>query len=73
MLDSDVELFKNGVKVDMNDKRTVRLQDPRETVQFLEEKGYITEAEADKRRENLADKDWLRYELVVPPPRVETK
>lgn len=68
-LEEGVEVFVNGVKVEMNDKRTVRLEDPRKKVEGLLERGIISESDADKRLEKLAELDWLRYELIVPPPR----
>lgn len=55
--------------VPMNDKRTIRLEDPRKKVEGLLERGIISEADADKRLEKLAENEWLRYELIVPPPR----
>jgi hypothetical protein len=68
-LEEGVEIFANGVKVPMNDKRTIRLEDPRKKVEGLHERGFIDEAEKDKRLEKLAELDWLRYELIVPPAR----
>lgn len=68
-LEEGVEILVNGEKIPMNDKRTVRLEDPRKKVEGLLERGIITEADADKRLEKLAEHEWLRYELVVPPPR----
>lgn len=68
-LEEGVEILVNGEKVAMNDKRTVRLEDPRKKVEGLLERGIISEADADKRLEKLAENEWLRYELVVPPPR----
>lgn len=68
-LEEGVEIFMNGVKVPTNDKRTVRLEDPRRKVEGLKDRGFISEAEADKRLEKLAELDWLRYELIIPPPR----
>ncbi len=68
-LEEGVEITVNGVKVEMNDKRTVRLEDPRKKVEGLLARGIISEADADQRLEKLAELDWLRYELIVPPPR----
>lgn len=64
-----VEIFLNGEKVNLNEKRTIRLEDPRRKVEGLKDRGFISEAEADKRLEKLAEMEWLRYDLVVPPPR----
>lgn len=68
-LEEGVEITVNGVKVEMNDKRTVRLEDPRKKVEGLFERGIISEKDKDTRLEKLQELDWLRYELIVPPPR----
>lgn len=66
-----VEIFVNGEKVAINDKRTVRLDCPRKKVEGLRDRGFISEADADKRLEKLAEMTWLKYDLVVPPPKEE--
>lgn len=68
-LEEGVEIYMNGEKLSMNEKRTVRLEDPRAKVEALFERGIITEAEHDKRLETLANNDWLRYELILSPAR----
>jgi hypothetical protein len=70
-LEEGVEIFLNGEKLSMNEKRTVRLEDPRKKVEGLYERGFITEAEHDKRLESLANNEWLRYELILSPARKE--
>ena len=66
-LEDDVKLIVNGETVDLNDYRTLRLQDPRETAKFMHERGIITEKQLDERLETLAENSWLRYEIVAPP------
>lgn len=68
-LEEGVEVFLNGEKVALNKTRTVKLEDPRVKVQQLRDRGYIDEAEADKRLERLAENSWLKYDLVCPEPR----
>lgn len=68
-LEDGVEIFVNGEKVSLNDKKTVRLEDPRKKVVSLYEGGHIDEKQRDQRLEKLTELDWLRYELIVPPPR----
>lgn len=68
-LDDGVEIFVKGEKVDLNEKKTVRLEDPRQKVSNLLERGIIDEAEHDRRLEQLAGMEWLRYDLVCAPPR----
>lgn len=67
-LEENVQILVDGKPVSMNKSRTVRLEDPRKKVGTLLERGVITEAEHDKRLEKLAENEWLRYELIVPPP-----
>jgi len=68
-LDEGVEVFLNGEKVALNEKRTVRLEDPRKTVEKLYERGIITEKEHDTRLEKLVEMQWLKYDMIVPPPK----
>ena len=56
-------------EVPMTDKRTIRLEDPRAKVKDMFANGYISEQQRDERLEKLEDMQWLRYDLVVPPPR----
>lgn len=68
-LEDNVKILVDGQEVQLNGQRIVQLQDPRSKVESLKENGHIDEAEADRRLEKLASMDWLRYELVIPPPR----
>jgi hypothetical protein len=68
-LEEGVEITLNGVKVEMNDKRTVRLENPRDKVVQLYDRGFIDEATKDKRLEKLEEHSWLKYELICPPPK----
>lgn len=68
-LEANVDIYVDGVKIPFNEKKTVRLEDPRRKVQQLFDRGYIDEATKDKRLETLAENDWLKYELVVAPPK----
>lgn len=68
-LEANVTILVDGQPVEMNKSRTVRLEDPRKKVQALLERGHIDEQEADKRLEKLSENEWLRYELVVAPPK----
>jgi hypothetical protein len=64
-----VELLLNGEKVPLNDKRTLRLENPRTKVTMLKDKGFISEADADKRLERLSEMTWLKYDIIASPPR----
>lgn len=68
-LADNVTVFVDGQPVALNSKKTVRLEDPRKKVEGLFERGHIDEKQRDSRLEKLAEMDWLRYDLVVPPPR----
>lgn len=66
-LEENVTILVDGEPVDLNDSRTVSLEDPRKKAEFFFDNGHITEADFDKRMEVLEENAWLRYELVVPP------
>lgn len=68
-LEANVTILVDGKPVEMNASRTVRLENPRKKVESLLERGVISEADADKRLEKLAENAWLLYEMVVPPPK----
>jgi hypothetical protein len=69
VLEKNVEILVDGKRIDLNEKRSVRLEDPRKKIEEMLEKGYIDESKAQKRREVLEQNQWLRYELIVPPPK----
>jgi RNase H-fold protein (predicted Holliday junction resolvase) len=69
VLEKGVEILVDGQKIAMNDKRSVRLEDPKKTVEMLLEKGVISEEKAQERLATLEANAWLKYELVVPPPK----
>jgi hypothetical protein len=70
-LADNVQILVDGKAIDLNDKKTVRLEDPRKKVEGLFERGHISEQQRDERLEKLAGMEWLRYDLVVPPPRAD--
>ncbi len=70
-LSDNVTILVDGEPVEMNKSRTVRLEDPRKKVAMLLDRGVIDEAEHDKRLEKLAGMEWLRYDLVIAPPKPE--
>lgn len=68
-LDEGVEIFVNGEKLAINESRTVRLEDPRTKVEQLLERGVIDEQKAGERLAKLETMPWLRYNLIVAPPK----
>lgn len=68
-LEPNVEIYVDGIKIDMNDGRIVRLDDPRKKVESLLAGGHISEEDAGKRLEKLSELTWLRYELYCAPNR----
>lgn len=68
-LEDNVEVYVDGVKVSMNEKRVVRLEDPKANLEGLFSRGIIDESEYTRRMESLAQNDWLKYELKIAPPR----
>ncbi len=68
-LEENVTVLVDGKPIELNEHRTVQLQDPRTKLDFLFQNGYIDEKDYDRRKESLAENSWLRYELVIPPSR----
>ena len=68
-LEDGVSVFLNGEEVSVSKSRTVNLQDPRKKLKELFDNGFVSEKDYQRREEILAENDWLRYELVVPPAR----
>lgn len=68
-LKDNVEILVDGKPVELNAGRTLRLERPSDKVEQLLERGIIDEAEADRRLEKLAEMPWLKYTVIVPPPR----
>lgn len=66
-LEDNVTILVDGEPVELNKSRTIQLQDPRAKLDMMFERGYINEKDYDRRRETLAENQWLRYELVAPP------
>lgn len=68
-LEDNVQILVDGEPVELNEKRTCRLQDPVKEVERLIELGVIKEADVEKRRATAQGvSSWLKYEIVVPPP-----
>lgn len=68
-LEDNVTILVDGEAIELNDSRTLQLQDPRKKLDSLYENGYVNEKDYDRRREVLAENQWLRYEVVAPPKR----
>ncbi len=66
-VEPNVEILVDGVKLELNSNRVLRLENPRKKVEQFKESGHITEAEADKRLERLAEMQWLLYDIISPP------
>lgn len=66
----NVTILVDGEKVDFNKSRTAQLVSPTAQVERLYKAGAIEEKNIEFRREkaNEASK-WLKYEIVIPPPR----
>ncbi len=71
-LEANVTILVDGQPIDMNKQRVVRLEDPRKKVEGLRDRGFIDEAEADKRLEKLSEMTWLKYEMIVAPDRPQS-
>ncbi|PCI45920.1 MAG: hypothetical protein COB41_00590 [Proteobacteria bacterium] len=63
---SDTESYDNYEELDLGDYRTVKCVDPLSGLDALLEKGYIDEAEHEKRVTVVEDKN-IMFKLTVPP------
>lgn len=70
-LADNVSVLVDGKPISLNDKKTIKLEDPRKKVEMLFDKGYIDEKTKDERLEKLAGMPWLRYDCVAVPPKSE--
>ena len=66
VLNKDVEILVKGEKVDLGKYRTVKLMDPKTSLDGLLSKGHIDEAEHSKRLGELQERN-VKFKLVVPP------
>lgn len=66
VLDKNVEILVDGVKVDISKYRTVKLIDPSTRLEKMLESGAIDQATFDQRAKQLEDYGIL-YELTIPP------
>ncbi len=64
--DKDSESYDNFEEIDLGDYRTVKCIDPMPGLDALLEKGYIDEAEHEKRVETIDNKN-VMFKLTVPP------
>ena len=66
----NVKILVDGEEVKMNDKRTANLVDPVNEVKSMIERKIIKEDQAESRLAKAEEaSSWLRYEIVVPPPK----
>ncbi len=69
-LEDNVTILVDGEPVDLNKSRTCTLQSPVAKAQRLIDSGYTDESEAEAKLEQAKKLNaWLKYEIVVPPPR----
>lgn len=69
-LDEKVTVLYDGEPVALNEFRSGMLRTPVEEVESLIKNGQIAEDEVEARREKAKEiYSWLRYKVVLPPPR----
>lgn len=66
VLDSDIEIFANGQKVEVGQYRTVNLLDPRVGLETAFSNGKMDEETYNARLQTIEDKK-IEYKLTVPP------
>lgn len=66
----DVTILVDGDPIDMNKSRTASLQSPVDKTERLIKAGFIKEEDVESSREKAQDiNSWLKYEIVIPPPK----
>lgn len=67
ILNPGVQILVDGVEVDLGKFRTIKLLDPVKKIDGSLEKGYITEEQAEERKQAIVDKS-IKYNVTVAPP-----
>lgn len=65
----DITILRNGKPVALNEFRTGLLKTPLQEVEELYKNGAIGDDQIESRRESANSNQWLRYKVVLPPPR----
>jgi len=69
-LEENVKIFVDGEEVKLNGSRTCSLESPVAKVERLIKVGAIKEGDSEARLEKAKEiNSWLKYDIVVPPPR----
>lgn len=69
-LEKDVEIYKAGKKVELNDSRTLSFQDPVENIERLAQKGIIKDkVKASEQIAKLKANTWLKADIFSAPTR----
>jgi hypothetical protein len=69
-LEDNVTILVDGEEIPLNKSRTCQLQSPVAKVERLIKSGAIKESETESRMEKAKEvNEWLKYEIVLPPPR----
>lgn len=66
VLDSRLELFFEGKKVDMDKYRTAYCSDSTDRIQSRLQRGNLTQEQADKQLQIIADKN-IKFDISLPP------
>lgn len=66
ILDSRLELFFEGKKVEMDKYRTAYLSSSEERIQSRLQRGNLTQTEADEKLKFIADKN-IKFDISLPP------
>lgn len=69
-INDNVTILVDGKEVKLNDKRIVQLQSPVDKVENMIKAGVIDESKAESARAKAQENSsWLKYDMVIPPPR----
>lgn len=70
VFNENVTILVDGQEVKMNNMRSAMLQSPIDKLERLIKRGFIDEKDVEARRAQAQETNrWLKYEIVVPPPK----
>lgn len=70
VFNDNVTILVDGQEVKMNNSRSAMLQSPVDKLEGLIKRGFIEEKDVEAKRAQAQETNqWLKYEIVVPPPK----
>ena len=70
-LEADITILKDGKPIELNNARSLQLQDPVASLTRLNELGFVDNEKFEAQKAKLAEMSWLKFDIVSPPPKTE--